>query len=442
MNRSIRLILALVLSLYFSPVESFQFTANWWSLTTVIGNLPGSSERSLTIGKTFLITSGSGYIDVVRTLDDAGTSTTTRMWVEEGISYGIKVSLDWVTTRSAEPGEACFHVTFGSPDFSSTSTFTYWSEVPPYQAHHICPSEVSISPAQVVDEFQLNASDGTFADRARITWNEIEGATGYQVFRCTTGADTSCGESLGSSDNNGFNDTGGEFKTVYYYRVKACTQDGCGDFSPSDPGYRGDGEGPELPEPPAQVNASDGTYNDKIEVTWSAVEDVHLYLIYISDTLKSRRTYLGQSVGFDSTLFNIKNLAPGTVHYIWVYSSTGNGWSETATYDTGYIAPNPDATVPEAPTLTSVTAGNGEAVLHFTVNSDGGAAIFGYTANCGAFSHAEAASPITVIGLTNGIEHSCSLVATNVLGESASSNVLSVTPMAPELMFMSGFEDD
>ena len=75
--------------------------------------------------KHFVVTSGSGYIDVVATLDDAGTSTTTRIWVEEGISYGTKVSLNWVATRRAEPGEACFRVTFGSPDFSSTGTFTY-----------------------------------------------------------------------------------------------------------------------------------------------------------------------------------------------------------------------------------------------------------------------------------------------------------------------------
>jgi hypothetical protein len=90
----------------------------------------------------------------------------------------------------------------------------------------------------------------------------------------------------------------------------------------------------------------------------------------------------------------------------------------------------PQLTVPEAPTLNSAAPGNGNALLHFTANGDGGSVITGYTASCGAFSQAGISSPITVSGLTNSTQYSCSVIATNVVGDSLSSNVLSVTPIS------------
>lgn len=450
MNRSIRLILALVLSLCFSQAAMAQFSIKWesssqWTFRYTSGVLSGASHF-----RGFEVSSGTGYIDLNATLSVTGKTTTTmettKMWIEEGIGYGASMRVDFFGSRNADPSEKCFEVTFDSPDFTSSRSSSQTAIFNSSQATWTCPTSVWIR-AKEADEFQLNASDGAFTDHVRVTWNEIEGATGYQVFRCTTRADTSCGAKIGSSDNNGFNDTGGDLDTKYSYRVKACTQGVCGDFSPYNSGYRGVPPPPPSIEPPAQVDASDGTFSDRIEVNWSVVEDASMYYVYISETLKSRKIFFGLHFKSDSFPFVIEadnyalRFSPGVIYYIWVKSSTGS-ISSGYNYDTGYIAPNPGATVPDAPTLTSAAAGQGEAVLHFTANGDGGAAIFGYTASCGAFNQAGAASPITVIGLTNGIEHSCSLVATNVLGDSASSGILSVTPMAPELMFMSGFEDD
>lgn len=87
---------------------------------------------------------------------------------------------------------------------------------------------------------------------------------------------------------------------------------------------------------------------------------------------------------------------------------------------------------PQAPTLLSVQPGNGSATLAFSAPSDtGGSAILDYTATCGAQSITGTASPLTVVGLVNGVQLSCSLVARNAIGSSVASNSLSVTPVAP-----------
>jgi hypothetical protein len=88
------------------------------------------------------------------------------------------------------------------------------------------------------------------------------------------------------------------------------------------------------------------------------------------------------------------------------------------------------ATVPSAPTIGVVTAGSGTVSVTFSAPaSDGGAAITGYSATCGATLASGPASPISLTGLTNGTAVTCTVFATNAVGNSgpsASSN--SVTP--------------
>jgi uncharacterized protein (TIGR03437 family) len=64
--------------------------------------------------------------------------------------------------------------------------------------------------------------------------------------------------------------------------------------------------------------------------------------------------------------------------------------------------------------------------------STGGSAITGYTATCNPGTHTGAgASPISVSGLTNGTQYTCSVAAANSVGSSAASSTVTVTPLAP-----------
>ena len=93
-------------------------------------------------------------------------------------------------------------------------------------------------------------------------------------------------------------------------------------------------------------------------------------------------------------------------------------------------------TVPGAPTNITAGAGNGQAIVSFTVPaSNGGSAITSYTARStpGNLSASGAASPLTVTGLTNGTAYTFAVTASNSAGTSASSaSSSSVTPIGSQ----------
>ncbi|TDK27162.1 autotransporter domain-containing protein [Luteimonas aestuarii] len=92
------------------------------------------------------------------------------------------------------------------------------------------------------------------------------------------------------------------------------------------------------------------------------------------------------------------------------------------------------STVPAAPVISSVTAGNGEATIHFTPPANGGSAITGYTvtASPGGAILTGTGSPIVMTGLSNGVAYTFTVYATNANGNGAvSAPSAPVTPLGP-----------
>ncbi|MCB1824545.1 MAG: fibronectin type III domain-containing protein [Candidatus Competibacteraceae bacterium] len=87
------------------------------------------------------------------------------------------------------------------------------------------PSDGVILPAPT----GVEASDGTFADRVRITWDAVAGAIIYEVYRD--------GLLVGLPTSTVFDDTDVTPGATYAYTIRACDAKECGAFSQPDDGY-------------------------------------------------------------------------------------------------------------------------------------------------------------------------------------------------------------
>jgi len=191
----------------------------------------------------------------------------------------------------------------------------------------------------------LQASDAQFTDKVHLTWNESDDATAYVVYRSLTSSNP---ELLhwGNADTS-YDDTSAAIGTTYYYWVKACT-DACSVVSASNAGSRGLAA-------PAAPQASDGTYPDKIAVSWSAVNGASYYELWRSSTEGGAKTKVSSPAGTSyNDTYNL--LMRGVPYYYWVKACNAYLCSDFSPYDTGYlsVAPTstPTATVVFSPTPT------------------------------------------------------------------------------------------
>jgi hypothetical protein len=138
----------------------------------------------------------------------------------------------------------------------------------------------------------------------------------------------------------------------------------------------------------------------------------------------------GQPATGTASPITVTGLTNGTAYTFTVTATNGEGTS-TASAASNSVTP---ATVPDAPTIGTATAGNGQATVTFTApTNDGGSAISGYTVtSSGGQTATGTASPITVTGLTNGTAYTFTVTAANGVGTGAASAASnSVTPTAP-----------
>jgi len=213
----------------------------------------------------------------------------------------------------------------------------------------------------------VSATDGIYTDRVRVTWNEVPGATRYEIYR-----DTSAGGIFplrGTSTTPSFDDTDVIPGRTYWYRVRACNVSGCSVMSAADSGYAE----PVIPDTPSGVSATDGTYEDRVRVSWNEVSGAATYEIWRATAQDG--TY--SKIGEDSTSpYDDTNVTVGTTYWYKVKACNAAGCSPLSDADSGYAQAGGGGETPSAPgrpTGVSATDGTYTDKIHVTWNSVSGA---------------------------------------------------------------------
>jgi S-formylglutathione hydrolase FrmB len=173
----------------------------------------------------------------------------------------------------------------------------------------------------------VQASDGTYMDKVQVTWTASPGATSYTIYRAnqwwwikTT---------LGTTSDTTYDDTTAVPGKIYYYYVKATNVYGTSGFSAYNAGSRSEGA---LPAP-TNVQASDGTYTGKVQVTWTASPGATSYTIYRANQSWGINTALGTT---SNTTYDDTTALAGKIYYYYVTATNADGTSGFSAYDTGW----------------------------------------------------------------------------------------------------------
>jgi hypothetical protein len=99
---------------------------------------------------------------------------------------------------------------------------------------------------------------------------------------------------------------------------------------------QGGGNGtPTVPATPRNVSASDGTYTDRVSITWGVVSNATSYEVYRSDSSTGGGTRIGQTT---TAVFADSTVTAGVTHWYSVKACNSAGCSNFSTADAGYRA--------------------------------------------------------------------------------------------------------
>lgn len=155
----------------------------------------------------------------------------------------------------------------------------------------------------------VSATDGTSTSQISLTWGAMSGAISYLVYRSETSSSAKA-EQIGSTSMLYYNDTSAARGTLYYYWIRTATAIDTSDFGTSDTGYIG------LPGV-SRVAASDGAYDDKVVVSWSAVSGAQSYEIWRGTSDDSSSATRVKS-GVKENVWEDTTVTPGVKNWYWV----------------------------------------------------------------------------------------------------------------------------
>jgi fibronectin type 3 domain-containing protein len=179
-----------------------------------------------------------------------------------------------------------------------------------------------VAPAGLTAPMNVQASDGTYPDHIQISWNSVAGATGYRVYRALSQDGTYT--LVASTSQLSLNHTSGN-SYVYWYKVSAVDSSAEGPQSAADSGYASVAA-------PSMVRASDGTFSDRIRVSWMAVSGAVSYKVYRSVSQTGTYQFVGTTTALQLDDFVTDN----AVYWYRVTTSAPQGESYRSQEDSGF----------------------------------------------------------------------------------------------------------
>ncbi|MBI3986084.1 MAG: hypothetical protein HY343_04150, partial [Lentisphaerae bacterium] len=175
----------------------------------------------------------------------------------------------------------------------------------------------------------VSASDGGYLDKVRVTWPAVNRATQYEVWKAS--AEAWSGASLLASTNGTLlDDTNCVPGVRYYYWARGVNGNGLeGELSAADGGHRG-------LTAPAGVQASDGYYTSRVDVTWGSVEGASGYEVWRSPF--NSASVASRIITVSGTNSSDMATEPYVTYYYWVKAITGVATSAFGVADSGYRA--------------------------------------------------------------------------------------------------------
>ncbi len=300
-----------------------------------------------------------------------GVPAPTSVQATDGESDFVRVS--WSSIGASEPTDYCVYRTslieptktaVGS--WTSSRSFNDASAVPGITYSYFIKASVGAVISDFSDPAEgkrplsiptgVSASDGSFTDKVRVEWDSVEGGSGYQVYRADSPSSTKTALYWVSSLY--YDDTTAVPGTIYYYFVQAVSGDtpmmitalddefgttSVSGFSAYDAGYR-------ALSVPADVAATDGTYAEKVNISWDGSTGASHYQVYRAT--HSGGTKMPISSWLTGLNHNDTTAAPDTTYFYFIRaatSSSGAMVSEYSTYDSGHLRLSPPVLTLELP---------------------------------------------------------------------------------------------
>jgi len=259
-----------------------------------------------------------------------------------------------------------------------------------------------------------------------ISWNEVAGASSYNIYRSTSAG--SRGAKVGASSSTTYTDTTVANGTTYYYTVTADNSAGEGP-----PSSQSVGATPSVPfvTPTAPTGVNTIAGNAQVVVTWAAVSTATSYNIYRSTSPGSQGAKVGAS---SSTTYTDTTAANGTTYYYTVTADNSAGEGPPSN-QSGGATPAAPVVVPTAPTGVIATAGNAQVVVTWTTVSTATSYNIYRSTSAGVQGMkvgSSATAPYTDTTAANGTTYYYEVTGTDAGGEGpASTQTDAVTPAKP-----------